>query len=178
MDKLYLKKLTEADAQTVAEYRAEFPAERMRVTYDAERIPGLDHLEKYESVGEWLAFCREMAGRITWYITVRESDGKAVGFLCFRHKLEYDDDDPEFASHIGYSVRPSERGKGYGREQLRLALEQARACGTDPVRMVCRDINEGSIRVILANGGEYVDTIVGEESGMRINRYDIRLTGM
>ena len=174
-EKLYLKALTEADAQTVADYCAEFPAERMRVTYNAERIPGLDHLEAFESIAEWLAFCKEMCGKITWYMTVRERDGKAVGFICFRHSLAYDDDDPEFASHFGYSVRPSERRKGYAKAQLRLCLEQARRSGLETVRLVCRDLNTGSIRTILANGGVYVDTLFGEESGMYIERYDIPL---
>lgn len=176
MDTLYLKQLSEDDAVRIEEYRAEFPENRMRVTFYADRIPGLDHLEEFDSVGEWLAFCKEMAGKITWYLTVRESDGKAVGALCLRHSLEYDDDDEEFASHIGYSVRPSERRKGYAKEQLRLGLQEAAAHGIGTVRIVCRDINTGSIRTILANGGKLTDTIYGEESGMHVNRYDIPLT--
>ena len=36
-------------------------------------------------------------------MAVRESDGKVVGFIVFRHKLEYDDDDMEFALGRIYS---------------------------------------------------------------------------
>ncbi|MDE7292180.1 MAG: GNAT family N-acetyltransferase [Treponemataceae bacterium] len=108
-------------------------------------------------------------------MSVRESDGKIVGFVIFRHKLEYDDDDEEFASNFGYSVRTSERGKGYAKEQLRLGLQKAKKFGLRKVRIVCRDINIGSNKTILANGGIYVDTIRGMESGLAINRYDIRL---
>ena len=152
---------------------AEFPSERMRVTYDPDRIPGMDHLEKYSSVSEWLEFCRSMEGKISWFMSVRNSDGKIVGFCCLRHKLEYDDDDPDFASHIGYSIRPSERRKGYAKEQLRLVLHEAHEMGIDTVRIICRDINEGSNRTITANGGVFVDSIYGEESGLTLNRYDI-----
>lgn len=158
------------------EYRAEFPAERMRVTYDHNRIPGMDYLEKYENVLEWLQFCEDMSDKITWYMAIRESDNKIAGFIVFRHKLEYDDDDIEFASNFGYSVRPSERGKGYAKEQLRIGLQKAKALGLDQVRIVCRDINIGSNKTILANGGVYVDTIHGEVSGMNVNRYNIQIS--
>ena len=172
---LVFKRPTPADAEKIAEYRAEFPAGRMRVTYDPERIPGMDCLEEHGSIPSWLRFCETMEGKISWFMTVRERDGRIVGFLCLRHKLEYDDDDPEFCSHIGYSVRPSEQGKGYGKEQLRLGLEKARALGLSKVRLICRAENTASGKTILANGGVYVDTIHGEESGLNVDRYDILL---
>ena len=161
------------DAEEIENYRAEFPADREQVTAEPDRIPGLDYLEECGTVREWLEFCETMAGKITWYMSVRESDGKIVGFCCLRHKLEYDDDDEEFASHIGYSVRPSERGKGYAKEQLRLVLEKAKKLGLPSVRVICRDSNIGSVKTILANGGVFLDTLHGEESGLTVNRYDI-----
>lgn len=173
MEDIKLVKPTEEYAQQIADYRAEFPSERMRVTYDPDRIPGMDYLEEYENVHEWLDFCEGMKDKISWFMSVRSSDGKIVGFSCLRHKLEYDDDDEDFASHIGYSVRPSERLKGYAKEQLKLVLGKAHELGIDTVRIICRDINIGSNRTILACGGIYVDSIYGEESGMTVNRYDI-----
>ena len=116
MGQIKLIKVSAEYAEKILEYRAEFPTERMRVTYDPSRIPGMDYLEKYETVFEWLQFCEDMVDKITWYMAIRENDGKIVGFIVFRHKLEYDDDDIEFASNFGYSVRPSERGKGYAKE--------------------------------------------------------------
>ena len=169
-----LIRVTAEHARQIEEYRAAFPADRERVTPDPERIPGLDRLEEYGSVEEWLRFCEGMAGKIEWYLSVRPKDGRTVGALVLRRSLEYDDDDPEFSSHIGYSVRPDERGKGYAREQLRLGLQAARRNGLGTVRLVCLDTNIGSIRTILSNGGVYIDTIRGEESGMNVNRYNIR----
>jgi len=176
MSKINLIKVSAEYAEKIVEYREEFPDERMRVTYDPERIPGLDYLEKYDDVHDWLDFCEEMRDKITWYMSVRESDDRIIGFLVLRHKLEYDDDDIEFASNLGYSIRPSERGKGYAKEQLRLGLQKAKEIGLDKVRIVCRDINIGSSKTILANGGVYVNTIHGEISGMNVKRYDIPIS--
>lgn len=175
MSEIKLIKPSADYAEKIAEYRAEFPDERERVTYDPSRIPGMDYLEKYDNVLDWLQFCDSMSNKLTWYMAIRESDSKIVGFIIFRHKLEYDDDGIEFASNFGYSVCPSERGKGYAREQLRLGLQKAKAFGLDKVRIVCLDINTGSNKTILANGGVYVDTIHGEKSGLNINRYDIQM---
>ena len=175
MEAIRLEPVSAAWAAAIEDYRAEFPAERMRVTADADRIPGLDGLEDFGGVGDWLAWCRDMAGKVSWYLSVRERDGRVVGALCLRHRLEYDDDDPEFASHIGYSVRPSERRRGYAKAQLALGLAAARGIGLRRVRVICRDVNVGSRRAILANGGRFVDAITGEESGLTVNRYDIEL---
>ena len=98
MGQIKLIKVSAEYAEKILEYRAEFPTERMRVTYDPSRIPGMDYLEKYETVFEWLQFCEDMVDKITWYMAIRENDGKIVGFIVFRHKLEYDDDDIEFSS--------------------------------------------------------------------------------
>ena len=175
MSGLILRRMTAADAPLIEEYRASFPKERMRVTFAPDRIPGLNGLEKFESAAGWLERLRGMRGKVSAFLSVRPEDGRMTGALMLRHRLEYDDDDPEFASHIGYSIRPDERRRGYAKEQLRLGLEQARSIGLERVRLICSDSNTGSIRTILANGGVYVDSILGEESGLRVNRYDIIL---
>ncbi len=165
--------VTKADAPRIEEYLSSFPADRERVTYVAERIPGLDHLEEFSTVSEWLAYTETMKGKLSWYMAVREEDPKIVGFCCLRHRLEYDDDDPPFASHLGCSVRPEERRKGYATEQLQLMKPIARSFGIDPLRIVCLDTNTGSNRAIRNGGGILIDAITGELSGLTVNRYDV-----
>ncbi|MBQ3412897.1 MAG: GNAT family N-acetyltransferase [Oscillospiraceae bacterium] len=162
-------------AGQILEYRNEFSEDRERVTYVPGRIPGMDHLEEFQNVNDWLDFCQQQEGRISWYMSVRKSDGRLIGFCSLKHRLEYDDDDAEFASNIGYSVRPSERGKGYGTEQLRLVLEEARKAGLGQVRVVCISTNERSRRVILRSGGVFAGSVHGDESGLTVERYDIGL---
>ena len=173
MEGIVLAAPAEEYIDEIKEYRDEFPVGAMTATPDPEAIPGMDGLEKCGSVEEWLEMCRSEKGRISRYMAIRISDGALVGFCCLRSKLEYDDEDPEFASHIGYSVRPGERGKGYATEQLRLALRKAADAGLDEVRVICREDNEASRRAILANGGSYIDTVRGEESGFTVERYAI-----
>ena len=173
MEPLRLIQPGPADAEAIAEYRAAFPAEGLRVTPEPERIPGLDGLEAFPSVEEWLRYTEAQRGRISWFLTVRERDGRVVGCACLRHRLEYDDDDPDFASHIGYSIRPDAQGRGYGKAQLRLVLREARRLGLQEVRIICRDINLASGRVIQGCGGRFVDALHGEESGMTVYRWDV-----
>ncbi len=174
INEIRLKKVSAEYAGQIEACRQEFAKESLHVSYIPERIPGLNGLEDHDSVREWIDSFDAQEGRITWYLSVRESDDTVVGFCCLRHRLEYDDDDPEFASHIGYSVRPSERRKGYAKQQLRLVLKEAQKLGIDTVRLICSDTNTASSRTILACGGRYIDSIYGEESGLTVNRYDIR----
>jgi predicted acetyltransferase len=55
--------------------------------------------------------------------------------------------------HIGYGVRPSLRGKGFGSEILRQTLFRAKSLGLTKVLLTCGKNNIASAKVIVANGG-------------------------
>lgn len=56
-----------------------------------------------------------------------------------------------YAGNIGYEIRPSERGKGYGKEILRQALDYARTeVKLDEALVTCDARNEASYRTIIA----------------------------
>ena len=59
----------------------------------------------------------------------------------------------EVGGHIGYSIRPSERGKGYAKETLRQGLQLAKAKNIKKALVTCSVNNLASRSVILANGG-------------------------
>lgn len=88
----------------------------------------------------------------TTFLALRKRDGALVGMLDVRHSL----DNPflrDCGGHIGYSVRPSERRKGYGAQILRLGLDYARRLGLSRVMLGCFDDNTASRRTILRCGG-------------------------
>ena len=67
------------------------------------------------------------------------------------------------AGHIGYSIRPSERGKGYAKESLRQGLQIAKGKNIKRALVTCSTENPASRAVILANGGVYEDVRNGTE---------------
>lgn len=62
--------------------------------------------------------------------------------------------------HIGYTIRPSLRGRGAATRGLALAIERARAAhGLGRLLLTCAPDNPASRRVIKKNGGRYHDTV-------------------
>lgn len=80
-----------------------------------------------------------------------------------------------YGGNIGYSVRPSERRKGYAKWMLSQALVYCRKIGMSKVLINCLEKNEGSRRTILANGGKYESTIYVPGENVNLERYWIEL---
>lgn len=109
----------------------------------------------------------------TQFLLVRNDDNKVLGFLQVRH--EFNDYLSRFGGHIGYSVRPSERRKGYAKQMLQMALPFCRELGLDKVLITCTDGNIGSEKTILANGGVYESTVYEPDGKKFLKRFWIAL---
>ena len=83
------------------------------------------------------------------------ADGVPVGFGKVRHCLT--DALRTAGGHIGYAIAPQYRGKGYGKELLRLLLREARDMGIGRALVTIRLDNLPSRAVALANGGVITD---------------------
>ena len=88
-------------------------------------------------------------------------DGQAVGFLNIR--LCLNDFLLEEGGHIGYSIRPSERGKGYAKEALGQGLQVAKEKNIKKALVTCSVENPASRAVIVSNGGVFEDVRNGVE---------------
>ena len=78
-------------------------------------------------------------------------DETPVGVIKLRHRLN--DALRRHGGHIGYSVRPGERGKGLGTLMLKLVLLEAKKLGLERVLLTCFETNLASRHVIENNGG-------------------------
>lgn len=75
------------------------------------------------------------------------------------------------AGHIGFEVRPSARGKGYGRGILTLSLARAAALGLLRVLVTCDVDNIASRRTIERCGGVPAEGLLDPETGRWKLRY-------
>ena len=80
-----------------------------------------------------------------------------VGMIDIRHELN--DGLLKTGGHIGYSVRPSQRLKGYASSMLKLGLEKCREFGIDKVLVTCHENNLASMKTIEKNGGVLENSI-------------------
>jgi len=87
----------------------------------------------------------------TAYMAISNDDGRLIGMIDIRHSLN--DYLFNFGGHIGYSIRKSERRKGYATEMLRLALIECVKLNIRNVLITCDKYNVASAKTIIKNGG-------------------------
>ena len=142
-------------------------------------INGSELFDKTESYEAWLQSVTDNTSPDTvnpnWVVTdtffaVDEND-KIIGMIDLRHTLN------EFLKdfgNCGYSVRPSERGKGYATEMLRQVLEIAKKVGLKEVHLSVERSNEASVKTIVKNGGVYERSFVFEGEAADVYRIGLR----
>ena len=87
-------------------------------------------------------------------------DEKPIGIGKLRSYLN--DGLRKIGGHIGYTIRPSERGKGYGKILLQEILKKAKEKRIEEVLLTCDESNMASRKVIEANHGELENIDHGE----------------
>lgn len=159
MEKFYLEIPSLERKEDAINYLQEF----INYKSDINGSGGLNRLTKGMSYEEWLddvinSMDDNYAKSIdrvpaSTYFTVRESDNKIVGMVNLRHYL--DNNLRNIGGHIGYSIRPTERGKGYAKVQLYLALLECKKLGIEEAMVDCVKSNIKSEKTILALGGVF-----------------------
>lgn len=160
------------------EYGQQIWAYRKEFLDCGDSLAGTGPLRRLENPQDWILYSANQKdpltvseGRVpaTQYMLIRDEDQKIVGMIdirhCFNEYLE------RYGGHIGYSVAPSERRKGYATQMLKMALQECKKLGLNKVLITCVSGNEGSKRTILNNGGVYESTVYDPEEGVYFERY-------
>ena len=157
MDKIILVKPDLSYADEIIKYKEESLAESPIINGSA----GLDRLS---SIEDWLEELNKRSCEDTvpkglvpssTYLGVREKDNYIVGMIDIRHYLnEYL---TQVGGNIGYSVRKSERNKGYAKQMLKLALEKCKELKIKKVLITCDEDNIASEKVILSANAKLED---------------------
>lgn len=175
MDTVILVKPTTEYASQIAEYRQEF----LDV---GDSMDGCGPLRQTDDPIQYIQKCKDYEftktlpeGLVlaTQFMFVRKSDDRLIGMIQVRHY--FNDYLSKFGGHIGYSVRPSERRKGYAKEMLKMVLPYCREIGLKKVLITCIDVNIGSEKTILANGGVYEYTLREPNENVDMKRFWITL---
>jgi len=143
---MYLKKPTVDEKQEVfnivdevlkLDGNFEGASDLKNITDYDEWLKKLERYENPETVPEHL-----VPG--TTYLAMEGS--RVVGVINIRWYLN--DNLKKHGGHIGYFIRPSERGKGYGTKMFSLALSEVKEKGLNEVMITCRKDNIASARVM------------------------------
>ena len=147
---------------------------------NGEVIHGGAKMEHNASIADWISSVENNRSEETVennlmpasnFILVKEDENKMLGVVDIRHRLN--DFLLKRGGHIGYSIKKSERKKGYGFEILRLALLECKKLGIERVLVTCDKDNIASAKIIQKNGGILENEI--DIHGKPLQRYWIEL---
>lgn len=151
--------------------------------FKGEVIYGGARLDNYDQLSDWFEHIKTISSKQTvpegrspssTFFTLSETND-LIGIVNIRHDINqeflY-----QFSGHIGYSIHPQYRQKGYGKEQLALALNYCKLLGISKVLITCDDDNIASEHTILALGGQLEDMRFEPNRKVWIKRFWIQLS--
>ena len=133
-------------------------------------VHGSGGLAYFDDFDKWLEHVEEISPHTSVFFSRRVSDGKLVGCTKIHHSLT---EELMSGGHIAYGIRPSERQKGYGTEQLALCLEYAKSIKLGQVIIACDKDNKASARTAINCGGQLIKEF--SENGIIKQHYRIGL---
>lgn len=134
-------------------------------------IQGGCDLHRFPTYADWLAQLRLFTNETTvpqglvpsdTYFAVEKHAETIVGIINIRHRLN--ENLTARGGNIGYSIRPSWRGRGLAPMMLSLGLQKCTTLELEKVLLVCDQTNLPSAKTILRCGGveEFTDLSVKE----------------
>ncbi len=160
MNELYLETPTIERQHEAVEYIYEL--EQNNLPYS-----GTGYLERYTNNYKlWLKQLKKYESPLTCpdnvcpgftYFLIRNNDDKIIGMINIRTKLT--DRVKVHGGNIGYSIRPTEQHKGYGKEILKLGLNKCREKGMKKITIVTNSENIASSKIIKSCNGIMINSI-------------------
>ncbi|MEK5380536.1 GNAT family N-acetyltransferase [Niallia sp. FSL W8-0635] len=162
------------------QYREQLMEYRSAFLHRKEQPYGGSSLQNYTDFHEWLnkVISQENGDNLpsnrvpaTQFLSI--GNGKLIGLINIRHRLT-----PELlmeSGHIGYSIHPEERRKGYATEQLRLSLIEANKLGLSKVLITCDKENIASAKTIQKVGGVLENEVNSADGKEIVQRYWIEI---
>ena len=157
MEKIILIKPNLSYADEITKYNEESLKENPLIN-------GAAGLDNFSSIKDWLEELKKRSSQATvpeglvpstTYLAIREIDNYIVGMVDIRHYL--DEFLTQVGGNIGYSVRKTERNKGYAKQILKLALEKCKDLKMKKVLITCDEDNIASEKVILSANAKFED---------------------
>ena len=103
------------------------------------------------------------------FLLIRKDDNKLIGMINIRWNLT--EEMKRFGGNIGYSIRPTERRKGYNKINLYLGLLETKKLHLDKVMLDCDVKNIGSSKTMEALGGTLERTEIDPYDGILTSVY-------
>lgn len=157
MEKFYLERPSIERKKEIIEYLDEFKKYNSNIN----GVGALDRIYSGYTFEEALEFCLNLEDesftkKLGWcpgktFLLIRINDNKIIGMINIRWNLN--EQMLHFSGHIGYSIRPTERRKGYNKINLYLGLIEAKKLSLNRVMLACNASNLGSDKTIQALGG-------------------------
>ena len=171
----FLTEPSEIYAEQIRKYRQDFLDTNCS-------MDGCGPLRKFDNPFTYISECKKYTApetvpegsvMATQFLYVRRVDMHVVGMIQVRHY--FNDYLSKYGGHIGYSIKPSERMKGYATSMLKAVLPYCREIGLDKILITCIDGNIGSEKTILNNGGIYESTVYESDQKCSLKRFWITL---
>lgn len=175
--KFYLEEPTIKRKEDAIDYISEF----LKYESDINGAGLLDRYLKEESYENWLIYLSKVQNKDYAYsinfvpnktfFLIRCEDNKIVGMINIR--LELNEKLKNSGGHIGYSVRPTERRKGYNKINLYLGLKKCYEYNIKDALLDCIVSNLGSVKTIQALGGKLLKEEFSDKYNEVVQMYTI-----